>query len=261
MIRHGALVAAALGGAVIAATAANAEPTEVTVRVIAEDAKFIGESMGSVRVELRDVATGEVLARGLTMGTTGDTGLIMETHPRQSTLSDDASAKFTAILEIDQPTLVELIAEGPLDRPFSMLKVTQQRWLIPGKSLTAGDGWLVELPGIAITPRAQILPDRIEAGAFIELMCGCPITPGGRWDANEYRVTASLWNAAGKLSEHELEFVESPGGYALAIPLSHTERAAAATRLVFHAHNTRTGNSGLASLALSIPGETPSPAP
>ncbi|MEE4154423.1 MAG: hypothetical protein V2I27_09725 [Erythrobacter sp.] len=240
--------ALALLGAALLSTAAAAEPTEVTVRVIAQDAKFIGESMGSAAIELRDAATGELLAEGRTMGTTGETALIMESHPRQTAMSDGQSAKFTATLDIAEPTLIELTAKGPLGRPHSMLTITQQRWLMPGEPLTAGDGWLVEMPGIAITPRVQMTVDGIEAGAFIELMCGCPITPGGRWNAEEYTVTASLWSGSDKLFERELAFVESPGGYAARIPLS--AGGPAATRIVYHARNSRTGNSGLATLPL-----------
>jgi len=229
-----------------AANAAHATPTEVTVRVIAQDAKFIGESMGSVRIELRDVETGDLLAEGLTRGTTGSTPLIMESHPRQNVMSDEESAKFSATIDIDTPTLVEVTAHGPLDRPHTQLTVKQQRWMYPGRPLTAGDGWLVELPGIAISPTIEILDDRIKSTAFIELMCGCPITPGGRWDANEYRVTASLWKDGRELSSHALEFMESPGTYMAEI----ATKAGEADRLVIFAENIRTGNSGLSTLIL-----------
>lgn len=223
-----------------------AEETPVTVRVIAQDAKFIGESMGSARVTLRNVETGEVLAEGLTSGTTGSTPLIMETHPRQNVKSDAESAKFEAVLDIDTPTLVEVTAYGPLDRPYTKLSVSQQRWIMPGEPLTAGDGWLVELPGIAISPTIESWSDAIAVTAFIELMCGCPITPGGRWDANEYRVTASLWSEGAKLSEHPLEFSSSPGTYTVRI----TADRGTADRLVLYAENIRTGNTGLATIVL-----------
>ena len=36
-----------------------AEPTDITVRVLSKDAKFVGTSMGGVRITLRDAETGE----------------------------------------------------------------------------------------------------------------------------------------------------------------------------------------------------------
>ena len=53
--------------------ASLAEPTEIVVRVLGNDSKFIGTSMGGMRVTLRDAQTGEILATGLTQGATGDT--------------------------------------------------------------------------------------------------------------------------------------------------------------------------------------------
>ena len=44
---------------------AAAEPTEITVRVLGKDSKFVGTSMGGARVILRDAETGEILAKGM----------------------------------------------------------------------------------------------------------------------------------------------------------------------------------------------------
>ena len=57
---------------------AYAEPTPVTVRVISQDAKFVGDGMGGARVTLRDARTGRVMANGVTKGGTGDTDQIMK---------------------------------------------------------------------------------------------------------------------------------------------------------------------------------------
>ena len=46
---------------------AIAEPTEITVRVMAKDSKFIGTETGGAQVTLRDADSGEVLAQGLTL--------------------------------------------------------------------------------------------------------------------------------------------------------------------------------------------------
>jgi hypothetical protein len=54
--------------ALTAPAIASAEPTEITVRVLAKDSKFVGTSMGGMRIILRDAHTGEILATGLTQG-------------------------------------------------------------------------------------------------------------------------------------------------------------------------------------------------
>jgi len=70
-------VAAVVGLAVLTPTGAWAEPTDIVVRVLSKDAKFIGTSMGGMQVTLRDAHTGEILATGLTRGGTGDTKRLM----------------------------------------------------------------------------------------------------------------------------------------------------------------------------------------
>jgi hypothetical protein len=236
---------AALAAFVFALPAA-AEPTQVLVRVISQDAKFIGESMGSVRVTLREAVSGRVMAEGLTMGTTGDTPLIMQATGRSSVRSTPATAAFRATVDIAAPTLVNLEAEGPLGRPFSALKVISQRWLMPGADVTAGDGWVIEMPGLAITPQITRNGGAIRIDAKVELMCGCPITPGGLWAAEDYQVEASLWRGEQRLSQTALVFSAAPGGYAGALSAPTGEPA----RLVIFARNLKTGNSGMAQLSV-----------
>ena len=76
--------------ALTAPAVASAEQTEITVRVLAKDSKFVGTSMGSMRIILRDAHTGEILATGITAGGTGNTKLIMhEDKGRRAQLSDE----------------------------------------------------------------------------------------------------------------------------------------------------------------------------
>ena len=56
---------------------AKAEPTDIIIRVLAKDAKFIGMETGGAKVILRDADTGEILAQGVTSGGTGNTPKIM----------------------------------------------------------------------------------------------------------------------------------------------------------------------------------------
>jgi hypothetical protein len=54
--------------ALIAATSALANPTDITVRVKAKDGKFLGTHVGGALITIKDAQTGELLAKGLTMG-------------------------------------------------------------------------------------------------------------------------------------------------------------------------------------------------
>lgn len=243
MMRRRTLTALA---ALMLAAPALAEPTPVTVRVIARDAKFIGQSMGSARVTLRDAKTGKLLAQGLTQGSTGETDRIMKASGRSPIRAGEGVAAFSATLDIAKPTLVALEAEGPLGHPGSVLKVSQQRWVLPGKPVTQGEGWTVELPGLVITPQARVAGRTASVSAKVELMCGCPITPGGTWDAADYQVQATLWQAGKPVSAADLAFMTSPGGYQGDIALPGKGRY---TLGVF-ALNQRTGNSGYTETAV-----------
>ncbi len=228
-------------GLAFAATAAQAEPTDVTVHVISKDAKFVGTSMGGVQIVLREAGSGAVLAEGVTEGGTGDTARIMESSGRSPQRADESAAAFRATLDVEEPMLVELEAYGPLDHPESAIRVSQQRWIMPGEDVTIGDGWLVELPGLVITPQVHMEGLVAHISAKVEPMCGCPITPGGLWPAEEYEVTATLWQEGAQFAESELAFDTPPGVFSGEIALPESGRY----RLVLHAYNTRTGNSGI----------------
>ena len=53
-----------------------ATETHIIVRAKAKDAKFIGSSLGGAYVIIKNKMTGEILAKGKTQGSTGNTDLI-----------------------------------------------------------------------------------------------------------------------------------------------------------------------------------------
>lgn len=235
-----------------AGASANTEPTEVVVRVISEDAKFIGDSMGGAEVILRDAKSGRIFAKGKTTGGTGNTARIMQANGRSPLIATPDAAAFVTQIEIDEPKLVNLEVSGPIDRPGSKIRITSQRWIMPGQPVTTGDGWVVELPGLAISPTARFVANAgntatrtVAISAKVELLCGCPITPGGQWDSKDYRVMVSLWQRDRRVGDVPLAFVESPGGFAgdIVVP------AKGKFRLFVTARNTVTGNSGVSELA------------
>lgn len=178
---------------------AMAAPTEIIVRVIAKDAKFIGTGMGGVQVTLRDADSGEVLAQGLTAGGTGSTPRIMtEPHGPRDVLSDADAAKFSAIIDIDRPRRITVTATGPFNPEEAAVTVSSTQWVLPGKDINQGDAWLLEMRGFAVSllepPPSELslngASQSIPLKAKVTLMCGCPTTPGGMWDANKIEVAA-----------------------------------------------------------------------
>jgi hypothetical protein len=135
----------------VATTPAAGEPTRITVRVLSRDAKFVGTTMGGAHVLIRDAQTGAVLAEGLTRGGTGDTERIMiRDRKRGVPLSTEDAARFDAVVDLREPRLLEVSVSGPAAQRQAAVRVTSSQWVVPGKHLTGGDGWLLELPGFAV---------------------------------------------------------------------------------------------------------------
>jgi hypothetical protein len=130
---------------------AHAETTRITVHVLSKDAKFVGTAMGGMRVTIRDVDTGEMLAEGLTVGGTGETDRIMnQPWRRGAPLATETAARYAAAIDIDAPRHVEIAAYGPLAQLQSANTVSVTQWVVPGKHVDQGDAVLLVLPGFAV---------------------------------------------------------------------------------------------------------------
>jgi len=229
---------------------ARAEPTEIIVRVIGKDSKFVGSSMGGARVIVRDAQTGEILAQGVTKGSTGDTKRIMqleESGPRAVRSTDDA-AKFVATLDLDEPRLIEVEAYRPLAQPQAAHRVTSTQWVVPGRNVSSGDGWVLELPGYVVdvlAPPAHVKlpPDttKVDVRANVALMCGCPITPGGLWDADKLKVKALVKRNGEALTPIDLKFAGEASQFAGSVPVF----GAGLYDVTVYAYNPANGNTGL----------------
>ncbi len=234
---------------VLFSTAGFAEPTEITVRVLSKDAKFVGSSMGGAGVVLRNGDTGEILAQGVTAGGTGDTEQIMHADGgRRATLSTEDAAKFSATLDLEAPLLIEVEVFGPLGQRQSANRVTATQWVVPGRHITGGDGWLIELPGYVVDvldPPAHVkLPSdtgKVDLRVNVSLMCGCPITPGGLWDADELEVKALVTRNGETLPPVDLAYGGQASQFAGTVPVSEP----GLYDVTVYAHNPRTSNTGL----------------
>ena len=181
------LLAASLAAA-LAAGAAQAQPTTIVVRARALDAKFIGTHVGGAQVMLTDARTGRTLASGTIEGATGDTPrLMVQPAARNAPLADADTAKFTAQLDLSEPTLVRAQVRAPAG-----MEASATLWILPGRNIE-GDGWVLTFPGLIVEPSAVVGADRkAVVHAKVALMCGCPIEPKGLWDSANYTVTAEL---------------------------------------------------------------------
>lgn len=171
------------------------EITEVVVRAIAKDAKLIGSSMGGVMVTIKNTKTGEMLAKGLTEGSTGDTKkLVISPKKRYEQVSTEGSAKFTAHLNIEQPVFATISATSTYRNEQEVTSSTQM-WLIPGMDIL-GDGIMLEMPGFVVDI-IEVQPYKTdEPGAKVKakvvMMCGCPTKPGGLWDSSKFKIQALI---------------------------------------------------------------------
>lgn len=238
MFVRSVLYAAAFMVACVTSTAL-AEDTPLSVSILSKDAKFIGTSMGGVRVTIARAGTGEVLARGQTRGSTGDTALIMaDERGRDQVLRTEGSARFDTVIDIDQPTPVTVTAHGPLAQPQAAKTMTQQRLLIPGKDYSAGNGILLTMPGMAVdvldppahAVRQGDMPVRVPVAVNAVKLCGCPLRDIGPWPVERYQVEAHIYrdgdqrvgtvplSYTGETSQFggEITF-DSPGVYEIAV--------------------------------------------
>ena len=236
--------------------AALAEPTDIVVRVMAKDAKFVGTETGGAQITLRNADTGEILAQGLTAGGTGNTPKIMtDGHARRDTLSDENSAKFATTLDIQRPTRITATAIGPMILKDAAMTASSTQWVLPGKSITGGDGWVLELPGFAIS-LIGALPTDVQLGGReislplkfkVTMQCGCPITPGGTWDADKIQIAAMLESGTKSYPATPLAYAGQPSTFGGEIVIKAPDHYT----LDVYAYDPSTGNTGLVRFPLT----------
>ena len=126
--------------------------TRIVVRAVARDAKAIATGVGGARITVKDARTGHVLDQGEQQGETGQTPRIMiEPRPRDATIFGTAgAAHYTATLNLNRPTIVEIIAEGPLDTPDYTYKTSKTMLVVPGQDVL-GEGVILEVHGFRVT--------------------------------------------------------------------------------------------------------------
>lgn len=177
----------------------NAVITKVVVHAVSQDAKILQDPVGGARITIREKATGRILARGIQRGGSGNTEMIMKRpHERgETTYNTPGAAKYVAHLRLTRPTVVKITAEGPLAYPQAMQKTSKTMLLVPGHDIV-GDGVVLTLHGFIVDIQSpeQVISvqggNTVDVRASVRMMCGCSVTPGGLWDANEIAIEARL---------------------------------------------------------------------
>lgn len=223
----------------------RAQETSVMVRAKAKDAKFIGTSMGGAKIIVRNAMTGEIMVQGTTKGSTGNTQkIISEPQKRYGTITNETTAGFVAKLDITKPTFVTIEALAPMNREQAKVKATTQLWVIPGKDIL-GDGIILEIPGFVVDIISPQIHESIDATNNIEIkarmvmMCGCPISAGGLWNAEQYEIMAVIKSGGKTIREIPLQ-AEKPSFFT-----GKTNLKPDSYELVVYAFDPITGNTGV----------------
>ena len=195
------------------------EHTQILVRVIAKDAKIIGTSVGGAHVTVRDLKTSRILAEGVQEGSTGSTDQIMGDWVRGASIFESEGAgSFLAELDVSEPTQVLIEARGPLGAPHAEQFASKSLLVIPGHHVL-GEGVIIELNGFTVelqspTASQARAGEAIAVKAKVTMLCGCPTQPGGRWDSNDYELTARIVDGTGAVvAESSLTFAGTTSEY------------------------------------------------
>jgi hypothetical protein len=247
------------------------QPTEIVVRVIAKDGKFLGDDIGGALVTLRDVHTGELLASGNTSGGSGPVEIMCQARQRGQPIPTGtgtaAASSFGVTLGLAKPRLIEFTALGPLAAHGSANRASVTQWVYPGKNLNQGDGLLLEIPGLVVQilePPTHFEPQQplltITIRANVTMMCGCPIgakplctSVPSPWRPDEFDVTADI---VGPASRERLQLAfdsNAPGKAPSQFFAVYKPQGAGIYDITVCAYQRANGNTGVARATVVFP--------
>jgi hypothetical protein len=203
-----------------------ATETNITIRAKAVDAKFIGTSVGGLRVVVTDTETGKILDTGWIRGGTGSTDTIIKNPiTRGQSIADENTARFVAKVDISSPRLVKFTVIGPYAYRQSLQEASITSWIIPGKDIM-GDGIILSMPGFIIDTWTSVMEGGIvQIFADSAMLCGCKISPNTQWNPRNFEAKAIIMRDGEKITEVKLPFtgpvaifsgetkIEKPGHY------------------------------------------------
>jgi hypothetical protein len=164
-------------------------------------------------------------------------------------------ASFSATLELDEPRYVQVTVFGPLQRQEGATKTSMTQWVVPGRDLTGGDGWVIELAGFFVQGNLaanSVSRDEASAGVTVEAevfpMCGCPVKPGFYWDADQYEVAALVKRGETHIGRYPLHYTDTANDFAGTFPLD----LPGVYDITVYAYDPSSGNTGVDRLSLTV---------
>jgi len=230
------------------------QPTEIVVRAKAKDGKFIGSSVGGAMIRIKDAESGEILASGLTKGSTGNTELIMkQNHSRYTSITKDAAA-FKTALHISKPIFLTIEVVSPYIKKQARVLSQTQTWLVPEKHIN-GDGLIVEVPGMIVdvlSPGTHLYSSvknsPFEIKANVVMMCGCIITKNGLWDGNNIEVAAIVNKDDEFLQTIPLEMQDEMNTFKSSLQAKGPGKY----QITVYAYDPKTGNTGVDQMSFVV---------
>ncbi|MDO8825209.1 hypothetical protein [Methylophaga sp.] len=231
---------------------AIAADTQIMVRAKAVDSKFIGTSVGGIRVIVEDAETSEILDQGWINGGTGDTAVLMENPlKRGEPQADDKTAGFLANVNIDAPRLLRFKLIGPYGYQQAYQEASVTSWVVPGKDIL-GDGIIITMTGFIVDAWTRVLEGgQVDIYTKASLLCGCPITKDGLWQANNYEAKAIIMRDDKNIDEVTLDFTGPTGMFSGKTTITEPGHYKA----VVYLYDAKTGNVGVDRSMFEIPKE------
>lgn len=170
-------------------------PTHVVIRVVAHGALVLGKEVGGARITISNAKTGLLLASGLQQGEAGDQNQIMRTphNMEEQVYASLPSASFQTTLQLEEPTWVDISAQGPLAYPAALTQTTKRVLLIPGQDLRS-DGIVLDLSGYIVEIKQPVRGESVigkedvKLVASIQTLSGTPVRPYGDWDSRKIQI-------------------------------------------------------------------------
>lgn len=254
--------------------------TPITVRVQALGGLFLSKnSYGEANITITDVQTGNLLAQGPTTTTPDDNSGTPELvyNPNSSSPNaivtpsgsssiihwataveptpDRITVNFSATLYLLKPTLVEIKAEVPLPPSQGNQYISVTQWLIPGRSYTAGAGFVLWVPGLWVdSPNITVNSGLVTINANVKMMCGCKIQNDNSnpWNSSDFLVTGTLTDASGNSTTYVLNYKSTNPNESLFSVTSGQQFGAGTYTLTVSASQNSTNNAGVATVPVTI---------
>jgi len=233
-----------LGLSLISVAAGSlAQETHILVRARTVDAKFIADHIGGGRVIIEDAESGRILDEGHLSGSTGDTKLLLQTpHTRGQKLAREQDGAYLATIDIAEPRQVRIRVLAPYGRRQALQEASVTTWVVPGKDITGVDGVVLSMPGLVVDGWTQLLQGgKLTIFADVTMLCGCPITADGVWQATEFEVHAQVSLNGKRVADVPLEFNSSSAIFVGELKVENS----GLHQVLIYAYQQRTGNTGV----------------